>query len=160
MSFCGVSGPHRREIFTTYLHKSSRLFMGTINITITIFFFVNLINPIVKRYVKRLKRASSTSYLYSNVLKPIYFESWMPHFFVRSMQWSRGKKQAWPSTFFILRTTHYYFMRWLDILCFVIRLGIGYRLYRLLRYDINIALIDIINCRFLNNRLYRYVMVE
>ncbi len=29
-----------------------------------------------------------------------------------------------------------------------LRLGIGYRFYRLIRYDINIVLIDIIDCRF------------
>jgi len=29
-----------------------------------------------------------------------------------------------------------------------LRLGIGYRLYRLNRYDIHVALIDIIDCRF------------
>jgi len=66
-------------------------------------FSVNLITQFVKRLVKRLKRASSTYYLYSNVcslidskfdiLNPLFF------FFIKSLLWARGDDQTWVVTY-------------------------------------------------------------
>jgi len=108
--FVAFSGPHLRDKFTAYLSKSLCSFMGTIDISITEPFSVNLIIPIVKRFVKRLKCVSSTSDFYSNVWKLIGSEFWIPYS-IRSRLWSQGGDQPCMGCYlFVLRKIHFYLM--------------------------------------------------